>query len=97
MAQIGGRRIAAPPAGANNGPNIALPAIVERYRALLEIGDQAGVVPELEFWGPSTTLNRLSQETGGMAYFQGTTGFVTFDSYFDRLRRTLNEQYGRAS
>ena len=61
VAQIGGRRIAAPPAGANNGPNLPLPAIVERYRALLEIGDQVGVVPELEFWGPSTTMNRLSQ------------------------------------
>ncbi|MEP6706764.1 MAG: hypothetical protein ABJC05_04565 [Pyrinomonadaceae bacterium] len=44
-----------------------------------------------------SSLNRVSQETGGMAYFQGTNGFVTFDSYFDRLRRTLNEQYGRAS
>jgi sugar phosphate isomerase/epimerase len=61
VAQIGGKRIAAPPAGANNGPNIAPAAIVERYRAVLEIGDQAGVVPELEFWGSSTTLNRLSQ------------------------------------
>ncbi|MEA2203657.1 MAG: hypothetical protein QOE77_433 [Blastocatellia bacterium] len=44
-----------------------------------------------------SSLNRLSDETGGKAYFQGTTGFVTFDSYFDRLRQTLNEQYGRAS
>jgi sugar phosphate isomerase/epimerase len=61
VAQIGGRRIAAPPAGANNGPNIAPAAIVERYRAVLDIGDQTGVVPELEFWGSSTTLNRLSQ------------------------------------
>jgi sugar phosphate isomerase/epimerase len=61
VAQIGGRRIAAPPAGANNGPNIAPAAIVERYRALLELGDQVGVVPQLEFWGSSTTLNRLSQ------------------------------------
>jgi 2-keto-myo-inositol isomerase len=61
VAQLGGKRIAAPPSGANNGPNIPLPAIVERYRALLEIGDQTGVVPELEFWGSSTTLNRLSQ------------------------------------
>jgi sugar phosphate isomerase/epimerase len=61
VAQIGGRRIAAPPSGANTAPPIPLPAIVERYRALLEIGDQAGVVPELEFWGPSTNLNRLSQ------------------------------------
>lgn len=44
-----------------------------------------------------SSLNRLSEETGGAAFFQGTNSFVTFDSYFDRLRRTLNEQYGRAS
>jgi hypothetical protein len=43
------------------------------------------------------SLNRLADDTGGKAFFQGLTGFVTFDSYFDRLRRTLNEQYGRAS
>lgn len=43
------------------------------------------------------SLNRLADETGGKAFFQGTTGFVTFDAYFDRLRRTLNEQYARAS
>jgi len=61
VAQIGGRRIAAPPAGANTAPPIPLAAIVERYRAVLEIGDQAGVVAELEFWGPSTNLSRLSQ------------------------------------
>ena len=43
------------------------------------------------------SLNRLADDTGGKAYFQGTTGFVTFDSYFKHLRQTLNEQYGRAS
>lgn len=43
------------------------------------------------------SLNRLSDDTGGKAFFQGTTGFVTFDSYFQRLRQTLNEQYARAS
>jgi hypothetical protein len=37
------------------------------------------------------SLNRLSDDTGGKAFFQGTTGFVTFDSYFERLRQTLNE------
>ena len=37
-------------------------------------------------------LNRLSDETGGRAFFQGNS-FVTFDSYFKRLRRTLNEAY----
>jgi hypothetical protein len=37
------------------------------------------------------SLNRLADDTGGKAFFQGTTGFVTFDAYFERLRRTLNE------
>ena len=43
-----------------------------------------------------SSLNRLSHDTGGRAFFQGTTGFVTFDSYFARLRETLNRQYARA-
>ena len=43
-----------------------------------------------------SSLNRLANETGGKAFFQGTTGFVSFDSYFRRLREALNEQYARA-
>ena len=43
-----------------------------------------------------SSLNRVSKETGGRAFFQGTDGFVTFDSYFSRLRDTLNRQYARA-
>ena len=42
-----------------------------------------------------SALNRVSDETGGRAFFQGTD-FVTFNAYFDRLTRTLNEQAGRA-
>src|SRR5689334_23130350 len=42
-----------------------------------------------------SSLNRVSNETGGRAFFQGTTGFVTFDPYFARLRETLNRQYAR--
>jgi len=38
-----------------------------------------------------SALNRISDETGGRAYFQGTD-FVTFNAYFERLTRTLNEQ-----
>jgi hypothetical protein len=40
-----------------------------------------------------SSLNRVSHDTGGRAFFQGTTGFVTFDSYFNRLRTELNRQY----
>src|SRR5262245_52529027 len=43
-----------------------------------------------------SSLNRVSNETGGRAFFQGATGFVTFDSYFSRLRETLNRQYAKA-
>ena len=44
-----------------------------------------------------SSLNRVSHDTGGRAFFQGTTGFVTFDSYFHRLRQELNRQYATAS
>jgi hypothetical protein len=44
-----------------------------------------------------SSLNRVSHDTGGRAFFQGTTGFVTFDSYFNRLRQELNRQYATAS
>jgi hypothetical protein len=36
-----------------------------------------------------SALARLTQETGGRAFFQGTD-FVTFDAYFERLGRALN-------
>jgi hypothetical protein len=42
-----------------------------------------------------SALNRLSNETGGRAFFQGTS-FVTFNAYFERLSRALNEQAGVA-
>ncbi|HEX8853314.1 MAG TPA: hypothetical protein VF754_07495 [Pyrinomonadaceae bacterium] len=38
-----------------------------------------------------SALNRLSKETGGRAFFQGSS-FVTFDAYFRDLSRTLNQQ-----
>ena len=44
-----------------------------------------------------SSLNRVSDETHGKAFFQGSTDFVTFDSYFNRLREALNRQYATAS
>lgn len=66
LAQVGGKRIAAPPAGANRGPQLDLLKVAERYRALLELGDQMGVVPELEVWGFSSNLHRLGQSAFAM-------------------------------
>ncbi|HKP36574.1 MAG TPA: hypothetical protein VJT71_06920 [Pyrinomonadaceae bacterium] len=44
-----------------------------------------------------SSLSRVAHETRGRAFFQGTSGFVTFDSYFDRLRAELNRQYATPS
>ena len=61
VAQIGGLRFAAPPAGATDLPKLELMKAAERYRALLEVGEQLGVVPELEVWGFSKNLGHLSE------------------------------------
>ena len=59
--QIGGKRIAAPPAGATKQANLDLRRAAERYRALLAAGREIGVVPQLELWGSSQSLSRLSE------------------------------------
>jgi len=61
VAAIGGTHIAAPPAGATRQTDMNLQKAAERYRALLELGQREGVVPELEIWGHSTTLGKLSE------------------------------------
>ena len=72
LREIGGIRIAAPPVGAHQGdsPKIELQLVAERFRALLEVGDQTGVVPQLEVWGFSTNLSRL----GEVMYVVGESG-----------------------
>lgn len=60
-AQIGGRRIAAPPAGVTEKDHLNLPTIAQRYRALLDLGQQHEVVPQLELWGFSRVLSKLSE------------------------------------
>ena len=59
--QIGGTRIAAPPAGATNQEDLDLGAAAVRYRKLLELGRTMGVTPQLELWGFSKTLSRLGE------------------------------------
>lgn len=62
LARIGASHIAAPPAGATkaDGPRLDLDRAAGRYRAILEIGRQTGVVPQLEFWGASANLNGVA-------------------------------------
>ena len=72
LREIGGIRIAAPPVGAHQGdsPKIELQVVAERFRALLEVGDQTGVVPQLEIWGFSKNLSRLAE----VMYVVGESG-----------------------
>jgi sugar phosphate isomerase/epimerase len=59
--QIGGKRIAAPPVGATDRTDVDLLKVAARYRELLELGENEGVVPQVEVWGFSRTLGRLGE------------------------------------
>ncbi len=61
LAQVGCTRIAAPPAGATNEPGLDLDAAAERYCAIVELGKSTGVMPQLEVWGFSANLHKISQ------------------------------------
>jgi 2-keto-myo-inositol isomerase len=61
LAQIGGKRIAAPPAGATRQAGLDLMKAAERYHTLLELGDRMGVVPQVELWGSSKNLHSLGE------------------------------------
>ena len=60
LAQIGCKRTAAPPVGATNNAGLDLKLAAERYRKILELGDKTGVIPQLEMWGHSKNLSRIS-------------------------------------
>ncbi len=61
LAELGGTHIAAAPSGVNRTPGLDLFAVAERYRAVLELGDEMGIVPQLEFWGSAQTLGRVGE------------------------------------
>jgi sugar phosphate isomerase/epimerase len=59
--QMGGVRIAAPPAGATEVRDLDLRAAADRYRVLCEVGDKLGITAQVELWGFSRTLGRLGE------------------------------------
>jgi 2-keto-myo-inositol isomerase len=58
---IGGKRIAAPPVGATQERLLDLRAVADRYAQLCEVGAKMGVIPQVELWGHSQTLQRLGE------------------------------------
>jgi 2-keto-myo-inositol isomerase len=61
LQQIGGKRIAAPPTGAVDQTDLSLLKAADRYRALLELGESMGIIPQVEVWGFSKSLSRLGE------------------------------------
>jgi sugar phosphate isomerase/epimerase len=61
LVELGGKRLAAPPVGGTKPPAVDLLKAAERYRTLLELGRQMGIVPQVEVWGFSATLGRLGE------------------------------------
>lgn len=59
VAATGGKRIAAPPAGLAPGQVPELEKAGERYREILHLGRKYGVMPLLEFWGASGSVDKL--------------------------------------
>lgn len=61
IAQLGGTRIAAPPAGVGKGETVSLDDAAERYRVLLELGGEMGVIPQVEMWGGNPTIGTVEK------------------------------------
>lgn len=70
VAAIGGEMIAAPPMGYQEKTGLNLDAAAARYAELVNVGRDAGVLPQLEVWGFSKTLNKL----GEALYIAGESG-----------------------
>jgi 2-keto-myo-inositol isomerase len=61
LAQIGCKRMAAPPFGATNEPGLNLYKAAERYAKVLGIGKEMGVLPQLELWGFSKNMHLFGE------------------------------------
>jgi 2-keto-myo-inositol isomerase len=61
MAELGCKRIAAPSAGVKTDVPLDLFKVGERYKNLLDLGRQTGVMPQLEFWGSSPVFYHFGQ------------------------------------
>lgn len=61
MAELGCTRIAAPAGGVKATSPLDLFKVGERFKKLLDLGRQTGVMPQLEFWGASPVFYHFGQ------------------------------------
>jgi 2-keto-myo-inositol isomerase len=61
--RIGGKRMAAPPVGATDQPNINLLQVAKRYKDLCDVAQTFDITTMVEMWGFSKCLNKLGEVT----------------------------------
>lgn len=81
MAQLGCKRIAAPPAGVKKEQPMDFIKLGERYHQALELGRKTGVIPQLEFWGASGTLFHIGQAMAVAAAANDPDACILADVY----------------
>jgi sugar phosphate isomerase/epimerase len=79
--QIGSGTVAATAAGITNVRVDDFRAIGNRYRTILEIGDEMGIHPILEVWGAVQTLNSLSDAVAVAAWSGHPKARLLLDVY----------------
>jgi sugar phosphate isomerase/epimerase len=102
LKRLGGKRIAAPPVGLTQTENVDLRRVGERFRKVVELGEQTGIWPELEVWGHSKTLGRLSEALYVAAEANHPNTLLLLDVYhlhrggsgFDGLRLVSGQSMG---
>jgi len=79
--QLGANRVAATASGATNVRHDDFRVLGDRYRTILEIGDKIGVVPMLEIWGKSQSLNSLADVMAITAWSDHPKAELLLDVY----------------
>jgi 2-keto-myo-inositol isomerase len=81
MTQLGCPRIAASPVGLKKDSMPEWFDIGKRYKALLNMGRETGVMPQLEFWGASGTLFHIGQALMIAAWANDSDARILADVY----------------
>lgn len=78
---LGGSRIAAPPVGVTDRTDMNLDVLAERFAALVQVGREEGVWPQLELWGFSKTLHKLGEVAYLLAQCGDVNALALLDAY----------------
>jgi 2-keto-myo-inositol isomerase len=81
LAQIGCKRIAAPPFGATNEAGLNLYKAAERYAKILDLGKEMGVLPQLELWGFSKNMHLFGETLLVAAETGHSEAVILIDTY----------------